>query len=313
MLELRVPSLAFDKEAYRRRFAIEADAPRQINTPCRVYVDDNEYPSVVYCELDEKLPALVEACKSMKYGVTHRTQGLRTRSKTFGYMPAAAVYQQDACRVVHMAHEYPQQHAVLCSSAKLLSALYKKHNPKVFMEHLEKTKIVVDNYKLSNTPFTSGIVNKDTQIAYHYDTGNFKDVWSNMFTFKEHVIGGNLTCPQLGLTFMLRDHSVLMFDGQNVLHGVTPFVKTRISGYRYTIVYYSLQKMWKCLPPAEEIARADKKQRELTMLRVEPVEGEAGQLRALPFKQSTVAIGKHMANKNQRQRKPAASALDDAV
>ena len=305
MRELRVPVLPFEPKEYRQRFASEQDAPTQITTPCKVYVGDNELPSVVYCEIDQKLQDIVDACQSMKYGVSHRTRGMLQKSRTFGYMPATPVYQQDTCRVVQMAHEYPKQHAIFCEAAKLLAALYEQHNPSVYMEHQEKAKVVLDNYKLYDTPFTSGIVNKDTQLPYHHDTGNFKNVWSNMFTFKDKIIGGNLTCPQLGLTFMLRDHSVLMFDGQNVLHGVTPFVKTHESGYRYTLVYYSLQQMWKCLPPEEEIKRADIRQREITMLRVEPVEGQAGQLRAKLFSQSQIDISKRKLLKKKKRTRDA--------
>lgn len=290
MQELRVKSQQIDPTAYRQRYASEGDAPKQINYPCRIYIDDNVLPSAVYCELDHKLTALVEACKSLNYGVTHRTRGMRTRSTTFGYMPRSPTYQQDSCRVVQMAHDYPQQHAVLCESAKLLSALYERHNPEVFVEHVKQTKIVVDNYKMGDTPFTSGIVNKDNQLPYHNDTGNFAGVWSNMFTFKGDIIGGNLTCPQLGVTFMLRDHSVLMFDGQSIMHGVTPFIKIAPEAYRYTVVYYSLQRMWKCLPPAEEIKRADKSVRELTMLRVEPDADEEGKLRAKSTREALQAV-----------------------
>jgi hypothetical protein len=46
-----------------------------------------------------------------------------------------------------------------------------------------------------------------------------------------------------------------MFDGQSVLHGVTPITKTNPDAVRYSIVYYSLQQIWNCLPLSEEVAR----------------------------------------------------------
>lgn len=83
-----------------------------------------------------------------------------------------------------------------------------------------------------------------------------------MVVFKHQIDGGYLTCPEIGLCFELKDKSVLMFDGQNILHGVTPFTKLSPESYRYSIVYYSLAQMWKCLPPGEETKQANKRRRE---------------------------------------------------
>ena len=47
-----------------------------------------------------------------------------------------------------------------------------------------------------------------------------------------------------------------MFEGQNILHGVTPFEKLSSDSFRVTIVYYSLKEMWKCLEVDDEIVRA---------------------------------------------------------
>jgi hypothetical protein len=126
---------------------------------------------------------------------------------------------------------------------------------------MEETRIVLDDWKIGDTPFTSGIINKNNQLPYHFDAGNVKNVWSNMVVFKKDVTGGCLACPELGITFELKDNSVLMFDGQNILHGVTPFNKTSPNGYRYSIVYYSLLPMWNCLPPKEEIKQAANRRR----------------------------------------------------
>lgn len=39
------------------------------------------------------------------------------------------------------------------------------------------------------------------------------------------------------------------------MHGVTPIIKTHRDGYRFTVVYYSLEQMWKCLTITQELAR----------------------------------------------------------
>ena len=47
------------------------------------------------------------------------------------------------------------------------------------------------------------------------------------------------------------------FDGQGLLHGVTDLHPRNVrAAWRVTIVYYSTARLWACLPPTEELARA---------------------------------------------------------
>jgi len=64
-----------------------------------------------------------------------------------------------------------------------------------------------------------------------------------------------LICPEFGLKFEISDGSLLIFNGQEILHGVSPIKKMSADAYRYTVVYYTMQQMWKCLPMPEEIKR----------------------------------------------------------
>jgi len=122
---------------------------------------------------------------------------------------------------------------------------------------------VLKDYQIENTPFTSGIINKDNQLKYHFDTGNFKDVYSCMLGFKEDILGGYLALPEYNCAFEIEDNSLFIFDGQNILHGVTPFEKLTEKSYRYTIVYYSLKRMWQCLPINDEVVRIRNKRLEI--------------------------------------------------
>ena len=47
-----------------------------------------------------------------------------------------------------------------------------------------------------------------------------------------------------------------MFDGQGLVHGVTPVEAGEDAVYRYSVVYYSLRMMWQCLTTWEEVERA---------------------------------------------------------
>ncbi len=65
-----------------------------------------------------------------------------------------------------------------------------------------------------------------------------------------------MAVPEYDIGLEVADQSLTLFDGQALLHGVTPFRRSGPQGYRFTVVYYSLQQMWQCLPPGEEAKRA---------------------------------------------------------
>ena len=79
-----------------------------------------------------------------------------------------------------------------------------------------------------------------------------------MIVFKDGVEGGHLACPEYDITLECSDNSIVMFDGQNILHGVTPIQYVRKDAYRYSVVYYSLRQMWNCLTVDEELIRIRK-------------------------------------------------------
>ncbi|MNI97695.1 hypothetical protein D3C73_1563920 [compost metagenome] len=61
-----------------------------------------------------------------------------------------------------------------------------------------------------------------------------------------------MVIPQLDMAFKCSDNTVLLFDGQWLMHGVTDIVKDA-NGYRYSIVFYNMKGMSKCLSPEEEL------------------------------------------------------------
>lgn len=218
-----------------------------------VYLDGAEFPSIVYVELDEKLPEAVAALRRIRFSTTARTSGMKSTSRTFGYAPKNVVRGEETCREAKLATEDPAAHEAIAGLATVVERFYRELNPAAFAQHEEIVSKVLPEWRLADGVFTSGIINRNNKLPYHYDRGNFEDCWSNMLVFKRDCAGGNLTCPELDLCFRLRDHSLLMFDGQNILHGVTPFRITRASGYRYTVVYYSLKQMWKCEAPEDTV------------------------------------------------------------
>ena len=87
---------------------------------------------------------------------------------------------------------------------KTVAKYYQDFLPERYKSHNEQlTDKVIDEYRIEGTPFTSGIINKNNPLKYHFDSGNFKGVYSCMITVKHDTSGGNLSMPEYELGFNL--------------------------------------------------------------------------------------------------------------
>jgi len=238
-----------------RREALESDYASLITEPTRVYDADARALTLVYLALEDDFTDLVSALRRLDIRRRTRTGGMRSLSREFGSHPRNRL-KNNFCGPASLARDDTQAHRALSSAALVVAAAYGKYNPTLASRHERLAKAVRPEWHLEGTAFTSGIVNRDSALPYHFDTGNFKGVWSGMLGFRRDVTGGYLAVPEYDLGFEIADRSLLMFDGQGLLHGVTPFAKTSPQGYRFTVVYYSLDQMWRCLAPGEEAKRS---------------------------------------------------------
>lgn len=226
-----------------------------ITEPTIIVDAATERVQVVYlAPIPEDTRVLVDVLRHTDTPLTDRMSGMVSQWRTFGYRPRNAVRNPD-CAPASLAADDPGGHAVICSFAEVVARYYAQFAPALYAQHQRKAARVLPQWKLEGTAFTSGIVNRDSALTYHFDSGNFKGVWSGMLGFKRDIAGGYLSVPAYDLSFEIADKSLLLFDGQGLLHGVTPFAKTSPQGYRLTMVYYSLASMWLCLPPGEEAQR----------------------------------------------------------
>jgi hypothetical protein len=100
---------------------------------------------------------------------------------------------------------------------------------------------------MGESPFTNGIINKTNSLVYHFDKGNYPGAMTCLFLFKKDIHGGKLVLPLLDLAIDADDGSALLFDGNFLLHGVSPIRQMSEESYRYTVVYYTLEavKKWR--------------------------------------------------------------------
>jgi len=257
---IEVEHTPLDLREYRMRSALESDfTPTNLIKESCVLVDKTTGKQlVIYKDLDDEgfdSGELSMALQSINYQVGTRVSGLVTTSRIFGYSPRVPL-RKDFCSVTSLAEDNPKAHSLLCEYGRKVVDLYSEIAPETYEAHLSSTeKKVRKEYQIEGTPFTSGIVNKNNPLKYHFDSGNFKDVYSCMLGIRRNVAGGYLALPEYDCALEIKNNSVTIFDGQKILHGVTPMKLLSDDAYRFTIVYYSLTRMWACLPIGEEIAR----------------------------------------------------------
>lgn len=261
--------IEIDIDKYKKRSAFIDDVETIIKEDTVIYVAGE--PVILYVSLsDMDTSGLRWAVKNQHYTEGTRARGLKSMSSIFGYAPRLAM-RHDYCRVSSMAQQYPKQHYIISNFINNIVGYYEKYFPEIYELHKDTVREkVLDEYKLGQTPFTSGIVNKNNWLKYHYDTGNFKGVLSNMIVFKKGTSGGHLCIPSLNLALEVDDNTLTIFNGQDILHGVSEINYDDPEGYRYSVVYYSLEQMWKCDPIDEELVRIQKVKSQREINRIDP-------------------------------------------
>ena len=268
MRRIDLKRIEIDKGKFKKRTALKSDVSTLIKEDCIIYVDDK--PVVLYKKLENDTSALRWAVKSQKYGSGKRSAGLISTSNIFGYSPRVTM-RHDYCTATAMSQTNPKQHHVIANFASELVGYYKEFFPEQYEFHTKLVEErVMKDWTIGGSPFTSGIVNKNNQLKYHFDAGNFKGVLSNMVVFKKDVDGGHLIIPELDIALEVADNTLTIFNGQEILHGVSTIEYKNEQAYRYSIVYYSLEQMWKCEPLGDEIKRIRKIKTEREKKRLDP-------------------------------------------
>ena len=229
------------------RYAIDSDCKNRIDFDAKIYLG-GELAMVHLHDVGFDLdPVYKHFNKFKKWTSATRTtkrSSLKSNCKTFGYQPRNPLRGQP-CNPSILCKQSPEIWSMLMQISKQVSEVYKKENEKVWLSHnLTTSEKVKDDYRISGTPFTSGIVNKSSRLQYHFDSGNFPDVWSAMLGVSRGISGGDLCLPELDTRIEINNGSLTFFNGQGLLHGVSKFKRTKPCSDRYTIVWYSLERLW---------------------------------------------------------------------
>ena len=249
------------------RVARESDYTTIVNEDTTVYINDESgrtEPVFVYLANwmnNADCAWLMSRLAKVEFGRSARTGRMASTSRTFGYMPRRALYQ-DFCYSSRFNSDYPPIARRLFGLAKRAGDELEKHNPVVAgMQSAVLEEQVLEQWKLPGGMFSSGIINKDTALMYHRDAGNYDGSWSAMLGLKDGIREntGMLVVPELLMAFQIGLGSLTMFAGKEWYHAVTPIQHSRHDGVRYTIVFYPLQQMCHCGTVEQEVARQHEK------------------------------------------------------
>lgn len=181
---------------YVYRSAIESDIKELITKSTLLYIDGE--PKVAYLDLEEivDFKPIVSILNELRYDETERTGGLKTRSRVFGYQPRITL-RRDFCSSTTLARDEKSANDVIADYAKQIMPFYKEAFPNKYDKHwsnvtkgYDNKKPIKEEWRIKDTFFTSGIINKNNPLKYHFDAGNLKDVCSCMLAFKKGIGGG---------------------------------------------------------------------------------------------------------------------------
>ncbi len=183
---------------------------------------------------------------NLKYAESDRTSGIHSSSLIFGSAPRDPLKRLPARRCAFN-RQQPQAFKELDRMGHIAQGFFSDYAPAAWASHCESMKGISEYWlSMPGLKFTSGIINNANQLIYHTDNGNMPGCFSAMYTFRKHISEGYLHLPEFNALIKNEHNSLLLFDGANVLHGVTPFKKLSNLARRITIVYYVLKKMASC-------------------------------------------------------------------
>lgn len=192
--------------------------------------------------------------QNTKYQKSGRVMGLPTKSTVMGVMSRVA-HRNDYCRFTAASYAETHNFAVMTSYNEYISSIYQEYLPEHYRAAMEEISTVDGSWRYVDTPYLTCNVNVNHAIPYHYDKGNMNKALSTVIIISSGVKGGELVCPEFGLTLSQRDGALTLFSGRNILHGVMPITYVSPESYRASIVYYSLSGMSNCLCRDEELGR----------------------------------------------------------
>lgn len=188
---------------------------------------------------------------------TARLSGITVTHRTFGYSPPQVMRRRYGCSRSQFNRDYPEVIEHLSDFCSASESAFKEFAPEAHEETLDLVSEIAPAWRIRGTPWTSGIINKTAALPYHVDKDNVKGSWSAMILARRNVSGGLLHLAHYNVYLAVPHGSLTLFDGQSIVHGVTPMRVSGPNAQRFSCVVYAKRAMKRCCAdPKDEIKRA---------------------------------------------------------
>lgn len=234
-----------------------------------VLVVDADTGAVVAGQLvvvEEICSRLIDAINSIpkNYWEGHpgnRLSGIVNSNLTFGTSAPAALRRRWGCQSSGFDRDHGHITEMIVEALGIGLAMLELHAPLAHKVTVEAaTEAIPALWRLRDLPWTSGVINRTSALPYHRDSGNLKETWSAMLGARRDIEGGHLHLADYDVWLGIPHGSVCIFDGQSVLHGVSPIHPVSRRAIRYTIVAYAKAAIRNCCDNhQDEVLRAKKK------------------------------------------------------
>jgi hypothetical protein len=259
MQTITLPKVA-NASTFKNKAVSYKDYDRIIRDDSFIHLDGNL--PMVYISLKGILPkGFIELLNDIQFQQSTRANGLiSTEQILFSKVPRNH-RKDDYCRDGALEYNNPHAAQLLYTFAQELSRKFQELMPYQFKLGSRLLAMpgnqIRPEYMIKGTLFTSGILNKNNALGYHYDRSNMKHLLSCLFVIKRGVAGGLLSLPEYKTAIECSNESLLIFHGREILHGVSQIVPDTgiLNAYRYSIVLYTLSKMKECLGHEGELSR----------------------------------------------------------
>lgn len=219
-----------------------------------MYTDENGRPLLYYTNVAhwDEAKELVKTSLTTNSTSSTRTNGTKTKSSVFGYMPRNALRYNYCRKTISTKKEQKNWNTLVEFAKNKLMPLYLE-NFYIDVEKKMQEKILQD-WKIDETIFTTISINFNQLIKTHTDSFNTKGSLSNVLILKENAQGGELYLPEYDAYIPQNHGDLTIFRGEEILHGVCECDVSK--GFRASLVFYQLEQLKHCYPYLEEIKNA---------------------------------------------------------
>lgn len=176
-----------------------------------------------------------------------RLSGMHVAHRVFGYTPPQPMRKRYGCSRSRFDTDYPEAMELVGKFTLLAEWVFRTFAPDVHRRTGEMVrKVIHDDWRIERTLWSSGIINNTAALPMHMDSGNVQGSWSAMLGARHQMDGGLLYLADYDCYLTIPHGSISIFDGQSVVHGVTPLQPVGPDATRYTLVTYAKQAMRGC-------------------------------------------------------------------